>query len=247
MESAASEARIDHTDMLWLPVVWRINQVLGFKFAQRVMVDEAQDMSRLQLEFVLSLAHEKAKMLFVGDPAQSINGFCGADTDSFSNIQARLQAQEFTLPVCYRCPKTHIEVINKLCPEIPIVPKDDSPPGRIKTIQEWDLWDEAKDSRIKLGDLVIARCSSSLIDLHWKMIVRGIPCNLIGSSLQQDLLHLLENIAEQSGFDYQKFAQFSQIYLKFKQSVYEQNDNGTILLLQLKDQIKAIEAIYNHY
>ena len=186
-------------------------------------------------------------MLFVGDPAQSINGFCGADTDSFSNIQTRLQALEFTLPVCYRCPKTHIELINKLCPEIPIVSRDDAPPGSIKTIQEWDLWSEAKDSRITPGDLVIARCSSSLVDLHLKMIVRGIPCNLVGSSLQQDLLHLLEDIAEQSGFDYQKFTQFSQAYLKFKQSIYEQNDNGTILLLQLKDQIKAIEAIYKHF
>lgn len=247
MDSAASEARIDHTDMLWLPVVWQINQSPGFKYAQRVMVDEAQDMSRLQLEFVLSLAHQRAKMLFVGDPAQSINGFCGADTDSFSNIQTRLQAQEFTLPVCYRCPKTHIELINKLCPEIPIEPRENALTGSIKVIQEWDLWSETKDSQIKPGDLVIARCSSSLIELHLKMIVRGIPCNLVGSSLQQDLLHLLEDIAEQTGFEYQKFTEFSQSYLKFKQSIYEQNDNGAILLLQLKDQIKAIEAIYNHF
>ena len=247
MDSAASEARIDHTDMLWLPVVWQINQSPGFKYAQRVMVDEAQDMSRLQLEFVLSLAHERAKMLFVGDPAQSINGFCGADTDSFSNIQTRLQAKEFTLPVCYRCPKTHIELINKLCPEIPIEPRENAPTGSIKVIQEWDLWDETKNSQIKPGDLVIARCSSSLIDLHLKMIVRGIPCNLVGSSLQQDLLNLLEDIAEQTGFEYQKFAEFSQSYLKFKQSIYQENDNGAILLLQLKDQIKAIEAIYNHF
>ena len=247
MDSAASEARIDHTDMLWLPVVWQVNQSPGFKYALRVMVDEAQDMSRLQLEFVLSLAHQRAKMLFVGDPAQSINGFCGADTDSFSNIQTRLQALEFTLPVCYRCPKTHIELINKLCPEIPIVPRENAPTGSIKVIQEWDLWSETKDSRIKPGDLVIARCSSSLIELHLKMIIKGIPCNLVGSSLQQDLLHLLEDIAEQTEFEYQKFAEFSQSYLKFKQSIYQENDNGAILLLQLKDQIKAVEAIYKHF
>ena len=79
------------------------------------------------------------------------------------------------------------------------------------------------------------------------MIVRGIPCNLVGSSLQQDLLHLLEDIAEQNGFEYHKFAEFFQSYLKFKQSIYQENDNGAILLLQLKDQIKAIEAIYNHF
>ena len=79
------------------------------------------------------------------------------------------------------------------------------------------------------------------------MIVRGIPCNLVGSSLQQDLLNLLEDIAEQNGFEYQKFAEFSQSYLKFKQSIYSENDNGAILLLQLKDQIKAVEAIYKHF
>ena len=28
---------------------------------------------------------------------------------------------------------------------------------------------------------------------------------------------------------------------------YSENDNGAILLLQLKDQIKAVEAIYNHF
>ena len=35
--------------------------------------------------------------------------------------------------------------------------------------------------------------------------------------------------------------------MKFKQSIYQENDNGAILLLQLKDQIKAVEAIYNHF
>ena len=79
------------------------------------------------------------------------------------------------------------------------------------------------------------------------MVVRGIPCNLVGSSLQQDLLNLLEDITEQNGFEYQKFAEFSQSYLKFKQSIYQENDNGVILLLQLKDQIKAVEAIYKHF
>jgi DNA helicase II / ATP-dependent DNA helicase PcrA len=37
------------------------------------------------------------------------------------------------------------------------------------------------------------------------------------------------------------------LIFKFKQSIYEQNDNGVILLLQLNDKIKAIEAIYNHF
>ncbi|PSB10621.1 hypothetical protein C7B62_08565 [Pleurocapsa sp. CCALA 161] len=243
----ASKAVIDHTDMLWLPIHWQINRSPGFKHFQRVMVDEAQDMSKLQLEFVLSLTTIQGKMLFVGDPAQSINGFCGADTDSFANIKQRLKAEEFILPICYRCPQTHIELINQLYPEIPIKPRDHAPQGRIEVIEESDLWDRNQESSIKTGDLIVARCTSSLVELNLKLITRGITCNLVGTSLKQDLLERLEEISSQAGFVYPDFHLFCQKYLEFKRSIYEQNDHGMMLMMKLQDLIKAIKAIYDHF
>jgi superfamily I DNA/RNA helicase len=243
----ASEAVIDHTDMLWLPIHWQINRSPGFKHFQRVMVDEAQDMSKLQLEFVLSLTTIQGKMLFVGDPAQSINGFCGADTDSFANIKQRLKAEELILPICYRCPQTHIELINQLYPEIPIKPRDHAPQGRIEVIEESDLWDRNLESSIKTGDLIVARCTSSLVELNLKLITRGITCNLVGTSLKQDLLERLEEISSQAGFVYPDFPLFCQKYLEFKRSIYEQNDHGMMLMMKLQDLIKAIKAIYAHF
>lgn len=243
----AAEAVIDHTDMLWLPIHWQINRSPGFKHFQRVMVDEAQDMSKLQLEFVLSLTTIQGKMLFVGDPAQSINGFCGADTDSFANIKQRLKAEEFILPICYRCPQTHIELINQLYPEIPIEPRDHAPQGRIEVIEESDLWDRNQESSIKTGDLIVARCTSSLVELNLKLITRGISCNLVGTSLKQDLLERLEEISSQAGFVYRDFPLFCQKYLEFKRSIYEQNDHGMMLMMKLQDLIKAIKAIYAHF
>ena len=246
-ELTINEGTIDHTDMLWLPVSWQVNQSTGFNYYQRVMVDEAQDLSRLQLEFVLSLTHARGKMLFVGDPAQSINGFCGADTDSFNNIKIRLHAEEFVLPICYRCPQTHIELINQLYPDIPIKPRDNAPTGKIEVIEESDLWNLESGVTVKPGDLIIARCSSSLIELHLKLIIRGIPCNLVGSLLKQDLLESLEDIATQANFVYQDFPKFCQTYLEFKSSIYRQNDNGAVLMLRLQDLIEALIAIYQHF
>ncbi|MGB5635453.1 MAG: UvrD-helicase domain-containing protein, partial [Waterburya sp.] len=246
-DQAGNEHVIDHTDMLWLPVVWRINAQPGARLLKRLMVDEAQDMSRLQLEFVLTLVHREGKTLFVGDPAQSINGFCGADTESFANIQTRLQAREFTLPICYRCPISHIQLINKLYDHIPIVPRDDAPLGTIEVVREYDLWDKSLNCCIRPGDLVIARCSSSLIDLYLKMIVRGIPSNLVGSSLKQDLVEVLEDVGAQDGFEYQKFEEFCQSHFQAKTVIYQKNDNGSILLLQLQDRIKAIKSLYKHF
>ncbi|MGL5942928.1 MAG: UvrD-helicase domain-containing protein [Waterburya sp.] len=243
----ATEAVIDHTDMLWLPIHWQINRSPGFKHFQRVMVDEAQDMSKLQLEFVLSLTTIQGKMLFVGDPAQSINGFCGADTDSFANIKQRLKAEEFILPICYRCPVSHIELINQLYPEIPIKQRENAPPGRIEVIAESALWQPESEARVRPKDLIIARCTSTLVDLNLKLITRGIACNLVGSTLKQTLLELLEDIASQPDFCYQEFLRCSQAYLEFKRSLYEANDNGSILLMQLQDKIKALKAIYQHF
>jgi DNA helicase II / ATP-dependent DNA helicase PcrA len=247
IEIAWSEKIVDYTDQLYLPLVWQINRQPGFNFAHSIMVDEAQDMSRLQLEFVLSLANTQTKMLFVGDPAQSINGFCGADTQSFERIKQRLQAQEFTLPICYRCPVSHIELINQLYPEIPIKQRDNAPPGKIEVIAESALWQPESEARVRPKDLIIARCTSTLVDLNLKLITRGIACNLVGSTLKQTLLELLDDIVSQPDFCYQEFLKCSQAYLEFKRSLYEANDNGPILLMQLQDKIKALKAIYQHF
>lgn len=72
------------------------------------------------------------------------------------------------------------------------------------------------------------------------MIVRGITSNLVGSSLKQDLVEVLEDVGAQDGFEYQKFEEFCQSHLQAKTVIYQKNDNGSILLLQLQDRIKAI-------
>lgn len=246
-ELAFNEFLIDHTDMIWLPVAWRINHLASARKFARVMIDEAQDLSALQLEFICGLTTYQSKSVFVGDPFQSINGFCGADTNSFSRIKHKTGGIEVVLPICYRCPKTHIQLINQLYPKIPITPRDNATEGIVKVIREGELWDRKSDTGLRNGDLLIARCSASLVDLHLKMVIRGIPCNLVGSSLKQDLLDLIEAVADLPGFEYAKFTEFSSSYLKSKVESYKDNDNKAILQLQLEDSIKAVLTIYNHF
>ena len=246
-ELAASNRLIDHTDMIWLPCIWQISQRPSFRQFKLVMVDEAQDLSALQLEFIINLTNCQSRLIFVGDPSQSINGFCGADTDSFANIKKRTSAVELVLPVCYRCPKSHIELINRLYPSIPIIPRDSAIPGSIEVIRENDLWNSEKATALRTGDLIIARCSSSLVDLHLKIIVRGISCNLVGSSLKEDLSELISSIAEQPGFDYKEFSKFCSNYLELKCQSFKNNCNQAILQLQLEDLVDAVLKIHRHF
>ena len=243
---AYNQLIIDHTDMLWLPVTWNFRSWSGIRTIKVLFVDEAQDISRLQLEFILSLSGSIDKELFVGDPAQSINGFCGADTDSFSNIKHQLNAAEFVLPTCYRCPTSHIETINRLYPDIPIEPKQGASVGRIETITERDLWSDG-EAKLKPGDLIVARKTASLVELHLKLICHNISAHLVGSSLKQRLLDLMGEIyetVEAEDDSYQAFVRQTESYLERKLKLYEDRDDLALLELNLKDNLKALQAIF---
>ena len=71
----------------------------------------------------------------------SIFGFAGADNRSYQKIVERTQATELPLSLCYRCPKSHLELVNRIYPEIPIESTLDAAPGILECIAQGDLWD----------------------------------------------------------------------------------------------------------
>ena len=71
---AADGNIIDFTDQLWLPYIWQ----LKLPPMDYVFVDECQDLSPAQLDLVLKSRAPGGRMLFVGDPNQSIMAFAGA-------------------------------------------------------------------------------------------------------------------------------------------------------------------------
>src|SRR5699024_6605050 len=110
----AEQGNIDFTDMIYVPVV----NGLAVPAYDLVSVDEAQDYSRLALEFTLALAEAGARLVFVGDPRQSIFGFAGADRQALTRTADRLSARVLPLSVTWRCPRRHVELARLLAPEI---------------------------------------------------------------------------------------------------------------------------------
>jgi superfamily I DNA/RNA helicase len=82
------------------------------------MLDEAQDLNNCQTELAIALAGKTGRILGVGDPFQSVFGFAGADHNSYVNFRDRLKATELPLSICYRCPTSHINLVNKVFPKI---------------------------------------------------------------------------------------------------------------------------------
>nr|MDQ3399080.1 UvrD-helicase domain-containing protein [Deinococcota bacterium] len=88
---------LDYPDMIYVPHILNLPPP-QYDF---VCVDEAQDYSALALEFTMQLVSDGGRLLFVGDPRQSIFGFAGADTDALERIVRRSDATVLPLSVTY--------------------------------------------------------------------------------------------------------------------------------------------------
>ena len=100
--------------MIWFPFVYRLN--VG-KF-DVVFVDEAQDLNQAQIAMVLSANKMDGRIIAVGDPAQSIYQFRGADSEAIPNFINKLGAKTLPLSVTYRCPKRVVSLAQEIVPDI---------------------------------------------------------------------------------------------------------------------------------
>ena len=82
---------------------------------QYVLVDEYQDTNYAQQEIVLLLAHGHGRVCVVGDDAQSIYSFRGANIDNILNFQKQYQgARLFKLEQNYRSTQLIVRAANSL-------------------------------------------------------------------------------------------------------------------------------------
>jgi len=179
----AERGIVDFADMLYIPV----QKQLPVPRYDLVCVDEAQDYSPLALELTLRLAAAGARLVFVGDPRQSIFGFAGADPEAMERISRRLSAQVMPLSVTYRCPRLHVELAQELAPEIEAAPG--APSGSVQLIDEAEL-----DSWVKPGDLVLCRLNAPLIAVCLRLVRLGLPAYVRGADLKERLQRLAAEV-----------------------------------------------------
>lgn len=244
-QQASDEHLFDYTDMLWLPVHWRVHEQRNFWPWQFVLVDECQDLNATQLELAVMMAGDRGRMLFVGDPHQAIMGFAGADCDSYQNIVDRVRGTELPLSLCYRCPTKHIEFVRGIFPKIPIEPFPENEEGEITTISEKTLFGE-ENGALREHDLVLCRKTAPLVSLCIKLIGAGIAATVKGKAIGDTLKKVLDEI-DKLGLPFPEFSESISLYRKAKAERYKGMDNEDELLELLGDKIDAIRAIYESH
>jgi DNA helicase-2/ATP-dependent DNA helicase PcrA len=183
-----------------------------------VIVDEFQDINRLDFEFIKVIA-ARASLVVVGDDDQAIYGFRGCSPRYIIDFEALSSrpTETFKLEVNYRSPRNIVDLSQKLIAHNSVrVPKSSSCPASAPTadIELWHSMNGASEAqviaksikkivsesagRVTYGDIaVLFRINSQSLPLQLSLIMSEIPyyCrkedNILLSEAMERILRLV--------------------------------------------------------
>jgi ATP-dependent DNA helicase UvrD/PcrA len=177
------DGTIDFDDMVFLPVLhgW------GHRVYDLVVIDEAQDMNATQL--ALAQAVSKGRIAVVGDDAQAIYGFRGADSNAIDRLKSELQATELPLNTTYRCPKAVVAEAVALVPDFRAA--DTAPEGEVVQGTEARMFKEAQ-----AGDFIISRINAPLGRIALRFLRNGQRVRIEGRDIGKGLVSLVKRMKQ---------------------------------------------------
>lgn len=180
-------------------------------------------------------------MLAVGDPRQSIQGFAGADPESFASLKAELDAVELPLSVCYRCPTSHLDLARLIVPQIEAAPE--AIEGELDHMKIDDVLAGAQE-----GDLILSRLTAPAVSLCIQLIARRIPAKVKGRDIGAALAKDVQQIAEQPGFKMAKFPAFAEKWFKKREAkLLNKKSTNEQTITALWDRFNGLMACYEAF
>lgn len=174
---------VDFDDLLYVAV----KDGLSLPKFDNVLVDEGQDTNAIQRAIIKKIMHSRTRLAVVGDPAQAIYGFRGADSDSMALIAQEFNCKEMPLTVTYRCPNAVVKYAQQWVDHIQAAPG--APDGAVTELATWN------NKVFAPHDLVVCRTTKPLVALAYRLIRDRIPARVMGREIGQGLRKLVERMA----------------------------------------------------
>lgn len=184
---------IDFDDMILAPLLHSTpNRSLVYDW---VALDEAQDVNITKRALALKIMRPRTgRLIAVGDPAQAIYGFTGADSNSMDNIRSQLHSDTLPLTLTYRCPKRVVAEAQKYVPDIRA--HSSAPEGEVlhRTLRYANKHPlkptEIAPEEFTAQDAILCRNTAPLITLAYTLIGKRIACRVEGRDIGQGLKKL---------------------------------------------------------
>src|SRR6267142_1171356 len=174
---------LDFDDLLYLAVK---NGIALPKF-DFIGVDEAQDTNAIQRAVIRKIMGPRSRLMVVGDSAQAIYGFRGADSNSLNLIAEEFDAIKLPLTVSYRCPTSVIEHARQWVSHIEAAAG--APTGSVTSLG--DAW-QPKD--FEANDLVVCRTTQPLVSLAFRLMQARVPVRIMGKEIGAGLKALVKRM-----------------------------------------------------
>lgn len=177
--SLAQTGVVDYADMILFPLV----KNLRVKFQKDiVIVDECQDMSPARQALVKKFVKvHGGRLVVVGDEAQSLYGFSGADAAAMENLIRDMGAAVMPLSVSFRCPKAVVRLAQTFVPDIEAA--ENAAEGLVHSLA-------ALPEDLAPGDAVLCRNTKPLISTAYRLIRAGKPCKVEGRAIGEGLIQM---------------------------------------------------------
>lgn len=172
---------IDFDDQVYHPVIFQY-QVEKF---DSIFIDEFQDLNKNQMSLAFMAKKKDARIHVFLDILQAIYAFRAASPKHVKETIASLNAKEYSLPICYRCPNKVIELAKEFAPNI------ESPPGN-KDGEIHNVLPNQVYSLAKPGDFILSRKNAPLITYALNFLKQGTPANISGRDIALQLVNVVK-------------------------------------------------------
>lgn len=221
---------IDFDDMILAPLYFRAK----FWPKSWILVDESQDTNPARRALALAMLKPRTgRMVFVGDPAQAIYGFTGADSDSMNQLRLATNAKTLPLNVTRRCPKAVVKEAQRLVPDFKAW--DGAIEGNVRAIEFKDLTAEP----LTANDAILCRNTAPLISIAYMLIGAGRACIVEGREIGTGLIKLARNWKVKDLAALKKKLEAHEERLTAKYSAMGRMDK----VERLKDQVDCLRII----
>ena len=173
----AFAGELSFNEQIVYPLIWKA----PFQKFSRMYVDESQDLNPDNHEQIQRMLAHNGQLIAVGDPAQAIYGFRGADMASIENLSKAHDLSMLPLTVSWRCGKAIIEHAQEIVPDIEYAPN--AKPG---------LVEEIKTMAPEPGDLILARTNAPLVSMAFQLIREGHNIRVLGHDIALGLKNLVK-------------------------------------------------------
>jgi DNA helicase II / ATP-dependent DNA helicase PcrA len=179
LQYSNKDKRVDFDDLLYFAVLDGLT-LPKFDF---VFVDEAQDTNAIQRALLRKILKPTSRLIAVGDPAQAIYGFRGADSDSLTLIRDEFSCTSLPLTVTYRCP-TEVVALASQYARIEAAPG--APAGTVTHLGT--AWNQ---SIFRPNDLVLCRVTRPVVSLAFRLLRAGVSVQIVGKDIEGGMKALI--------------------------------------------------------